>query len=130
MEQKPYSALDNLIFILKKALANDKWLFVNAVAYAVVQQSDGLVAKRLHGHGGHGHHDNHYNGQVNEVELSKEPALFVDHFHKILLQLEYLPAKPVSAIIPRFDRQGNRNLRKKGVRRKAHIAPRSTVCVP
>ena len=37
MEQKPYSALDNLIFILKKALANDKWLFVNAVAYAVLQ---------------------------------------------------------------------------------------------
>lgn len=38
MEQrKPYSAFSNTAFILRKALAKDKWLFANTVVYAALQ---------------------------------------------------------------------------------------------
>lgn len=37
MQQKTYTALENICFILKKAWANDKWLFGNAVVYAVLR---------------------------------------------------------------------------------------------
>lgn len=37
MQQKSCSARNNTLFILRKALVNDKWLFVNAAVYAVLR---------------------------------------------------------------------------------------------
>ena len=54
-----------------------------------------LVAKELHAHGGnHSQHNNNH-GQIDEIELAKEPAFFVHEFHKILLRNVNLPVCPV-----------------------------------